>query len=77
MQSRKRLSLVTQLHPVTLPPPVVSDICFFSRDLLQTGQVDMHGTPLESHIFATGIGNYIALPLLRDATKEYERMTAG
>ena len=41
------------------------------------GQVDMHGTPLESHVFATGIGNYIALPLLRGFTKEVERMEAG
>lgn len=58
-----------------LSPTLEDTDVFKERSFL--GQVDMHGTPLESNVFATGIGNYIALPLLRSFTKEYERMEAG
>lgn len=38
------------------------------------GMVDMHGTQLVDHILTTGIGQYMALPLLREATREVERL---
>lgn len=41
------------------------------------GMVDMHGTPYESHILATGFGSYMALPLMRLATREAERLNNG
>jgi len=41
------------------------------------GQVDMHGTRLEGHIMASGMGVYLALPLMRFATEEAERMRDG
>eukprot|EP00802_Teleaulax_amphioxeia_P010382 Tamp_10409.p1 GENE.Tamp_10409~~Tamp_10409.p1 ORF type:complete len:578 (+),score=139.23 Tamp_10409:231-1736(+) len=39
------------------------------------GMVDMHGTPYEAHILTTGFGNYMALPLMRVATEEAERLS--
>jgi len=41
------------------------------------GLVDMQGTPYESHILTTGFGNYMALPLMRIATEEAERLNNG
>jgi len=38
------------------------------------GFVDMHGTTMEDHILATGIGNYFALPLMRAVTEEVENL---
>ena len=38
------------------------------------GMVDIQGTPYEGHILATGFGSYMALPLMRLATREVENL---
>eukprot|EP00293_Proteomonas_sulcata_P015769 CAMPEP_0184293616 /NCGR_PEP_ID=MMETSP1049-20130417/4995_1 /TAXON_ID=77928 /ORGANISM="Proteomonas sulcata, Strain CCMP704" /LENGTH=199 /DNA_ID=CAMNT_0026601635 /DNA_START=5 /DNA_END=604 /DNA_ORIENTATION=- len=53
-----------------VPPHIQCDSAYSEPFL---GMIDMHGTPLStSNYYTTGLGNYAALPLLRQATKEVE-----
>lgn len=56
----------------SIDTPVVGELDQEPEPFL--GHVDMQGTPYEGHILATGFGNYMALPLMRIATREAEHL---